>query len=128
MLGKTKKHENETSFSVPKKEEEKPAPAPPRPTPKPSEEKTTIGEHITIEGQIKGQEHLIIEGALKGNVEMEKHNYIRYIKNHSLSTFNFCGESHDKGLPEGVNMKASEGVLFPLKAFSSLFKTISQHS
>ena len=75
MLGKTKKPENETSFTVPKKEEEKPAPTPPRPTPKPSEEKTTIGEHITIEGQIKGQEHLIIEGALKGNVEMEKHNF-----------------------------------------------------
>jgi cytoskeletal protein CcmA (bactofilin family) len=75
MLGKTKKPENDTPFTVAKKEEEKPAPPPPRPTPQPSEEKTVIGEQIAIEGQIKGGEHLVIQGALKGSVEMEKHNF-----------------------------------------------------
>jgi cytoskeletal protein CcmA (bactofilin family) len=75
MLGKTKKPENDTPFTVAKKEEVKPAPPSPPPTPTPREEKTTIGEHISIEGQIKGEEHLVIEGVMKGNVEMEKHNF-----------------------------------------------------
>jgi cytoskeletal protein CcmA (bactofilin family) len=75
MLGKTKKPENDAPFSVAKKEEEKPAPPPPRPAPKTSEEKTIIGEHISIEGKIKGEEHLVIEGEMKGNVDMEKHNF-----------------------------------------------------
>jgi cytoskeletal protein CcmA (bactofilin family) len=77
MLGKTKKPENDTSFTLSAREETKPVPPPPRPTPtpSPSEDKTTIGEHISIEGQIKGEEHLVIEGAMKGNVEMEKHNF-----------------------------------------------------
>ena len=77
MLGKTKKPENNSSFTVAKKEESKPAPPSPKPTPAPatSEEKTVIGEHILIEGHIKGQEHLVIEGQMNGNVEMEKHNF-----------------------------------------------------
>ena len=75
MLGKTKKPEDDIPFTVAKKEEVKPAPPSPRPTPTPSEERTTIGERISIEGQIKGEEHLVIEGAMKGNVEMEKHNF-----------------------------------------------------
>jgi cytoskeletal protein CcmA (bactofilin family) len=91
MLGKTKKPENDTSFTAAKKEDNTPAPPPPRPTatptptaaptpsstptPTPSEEKTIIGEQISIEGQIKGREHLVIEGEMKGNVEMEKHNF-----------------------------------------------------
>ncbi|CAB1061650.1 hypothetical protein D1BOALGB6SA_6425 [Olavius sp. associated proteobacterium Delta 1] len=75
MLGKTKKPENDTPFTVAKKEEAKPTPPSPRPTPTPDEGKTTIGEHISIEGQIKGEEHLVVEGAMKGNVEMEKHNF-----------------------------------------------------
>lgn len=75
MLGKTKKPENSTTVAVPRKEEEKPRPPDPKPPPMPSEEKTTIGEHISIEGQIRGEEHLVIEGTLKGNVEMEKHNF-----------------------------------------------------
>jgi cytoskeletal protein CcmA (bactofilin family) len=40
-----------------------------------SEEKTVIGENISIEGNIRGDEHLVIEGSMKGNVEMEKHNF-----------------------------------------------------
>ena len=87
MLGKTKKPENDPSFTVAKKVDTKPAPPPPKPNtapppsatttpaPAPSEEKTIIGRHISIEGQIKGREHLVIEGEMKGNVEMEKHNF-----------------------------------------------------
>ncbi len=103
MLGKTKKPDNDTSFTAAKKEENKPTPPPPQPpstapstapatssptatvtssptatpspTPTPSEEKTTIGEHIIIEGHIKGREHLVIEGEMKGDVEMEQHNF-----------------------------------------------------
>ena len=81
MLGKPKKPENDAPFTAGKIiEEEKPEPAPsfpppPRPTPQPSEEKTIIGQHISIEGQIRGGEHLVIEGSMKGNVQMEKHNF-----------------------------------------------------
>ena len=42
---------------------------------KKSNEKTIIGENITIEGDIRGQEHLVIEGSVKGNVELEEHNF-----------------------------------------------------
>ena len=75
MLGKTKKPENDTPFTAAEKEEIKPTPPSPRPPSTPSEEKTIIGEHIAIEGQIRSEEHLVIEGAMKGNVEMEKHNF-----------------------------------------------------
>jgi cytoskeletal protein CcmA (bactofilin family) len=76
MLGKSKKPESDKPYTVPQKEEAKPAPPPPpRSAPTASEVKTTIGENISIEGQIKGEEHLVIEGALKGNVELEKHNF-----------------------------------------------------
>ncbi len=36
--------------------------------------KTVIGEHIVIEGNIRGEEHLLIEGTMKGNVQMPSHN------------------------------------------------------
>lgn len=90
MLGKTKKPENETPVAVEKKEIVKPPapPAPsassapsapsapsPQPDPKTTEEKTTIGPHISIEGKIHGHEHLVIQGSLKGNVAMDKHNF-----------------------------------------------------
>lgn len=45
------------------------------PRPKTSEEKTIIGEHIVIEGNIRGEEHLVLEGSMKGNIELEKHNF-----------------------------------------------------
>ena len=38
------------------------------------DEKTIIGEHITIEGRIRGTEHLVIYGSMKGTIELEKHN------------------------------------------------------
>jgi cytoskeletal protein CcmA (bactofilin family) len=76
MLGKSKKPEGDKPYTVAQKEVAKPAPSPPpRPAPISSGQKTTIGEHISIEGQIKGEEHLVIEGALNGNVELEKHNF-----------------------------------------------------
>ena len=81
MLGKPKKPENDTPFVANKLEVEKaspspsPSPPPPRPVPTASEEKTTIGQNISIEGQIRGDEHLVIEGSMKGNVHMEKHNF-----------------------------------------------------
>ena len=79
MLKRPKKDENNTSFPAAGTAEVKPTP----PTPSPnvsqerytSEEKTTIGERITIEGSIRGEENLAIEGAMKGNIEMGKHNF-----------------------------------------------------
>ena len=38
------------------------------------DEKTIIGEHITFEGRIHGNEHLIINGTMKGTIELQKHN------------------------------------------------------
>ena len=38
-----------------------------------SEAKTIIGEHITIEGVIRGNGNLVIEGSVKGSIELEKH-------------------------------------------------------
>jgi cytoskeletal protein CcmA (bactofilin family) len=38
-------------------------------------EKTVIGEKISIDGSIRGDEHLVIEGAMKGNIEMDKHDF-----------------------------------------------------
>ena len=80
MLKRPKKDENNTSFPAAGTAEVKPTPPP---TPSPSvnperytgEEKTTIGERITIEGSIRGEENLAIEGAMKGNIEMGKHNF-----------------------------------------------------
>ena len=39
------------------------------------EEKTIIGKHISIEGNIHGDENLVIKGFMKGNVELEKHTF-----------------------------------------------------
>jgi cytoskeletal protein CcmA (bactofilin family) len=79
MLKRTKRDENNTSFSVGDTVEEKSAPSTLRPAVNQerynSEEKTTIGERITIEGSIRGEENLVIEGAMKGNIEMGKYNF-----------------------------------------------------
>ena len=82
MLKRTKKDENNTSYPVADATEVQPTPPTP-PTPRPSggqerytsQEKTTIGERITIEGNIRGEENLAIEGAMKGNIEMGKHDF-----------------------------------------------------
>lgn len=36
---------------------------------------TVIGEHITIEGSIRGEENLVIDGSMKGNVELKNHDF-----------------------------------------------------
>ena len=38
-----------------------------------SEEKTVVGEQISIEGSICGKENLLIEGSMKGKIELEEH-------------------------------------------------------
>jgi cytoskeletal protein CcmA (bactofilin family) len=38
------------------------------------EEKTTINNSTTIDGNIKAKEHLVINGTIKGNVNIEGHN------------------------------------------------------
>jgi len=38
--------------------------------------KTIIGEHISIEGSIRGKETLIIEGSVKGKIQLENHHLI----------------------------------------------------
>ena len=40
------------------------------------EEKTIIGEHITIEGNIQGNEDLIIEGSVTGSIELDGHHLL----------------------------------------------------
>ena len=39
-------------------------------------EKTIIGEQISIEGSIRGKENLLIEGSMKGKIELEEHQVI----------------------------------------------------
>jgi len=79
MLKRTKKDENNTSFSVGNTVEEKPAPSTPHPAVRQerytSDKNTTIGAGITIEGSIRGEENLVIEGTMKGTIEMGKHNF-----------------------------------------------------
>jgi cytoskeletal protein CcmA (bactofilin family) len=36
---------------------------------------TVIGEKISIEGDIRGDENLVMEGSMKGKIELEKHNF-----------------------------------------------------
>jgi cytoskeletal protein CcmA (bactofilin family) len=58
MLGKTRKDETFKESS---------------PTAATPESHTIIGENISIEGGIQGQEDLVIEGSVKGNIELEAH-------------------------------------------------------
>ena len=73
MLGKSKKTENGKAVSPGRSGEAK------NPTfgsrPSAGDEKTIIGEHISIEGSIRGEEDLQIEGSMKGNIELQKHNF-----------------------------------------------------
>jgi len=45
----------------------------PAPSVAPGQEKTIIGQHISVEGIVRGQENLVIEGSMKGSIELEKH-------------------------------------------------------
>ena len=73
MLKKRKKTEDDKSSAYDKITEQKPLTA--APSLGNTAEKTVIGENISIEGNIRGDEHLVIEGSMKGNIEMEKHNF-----------------------------------------------------
>jgi hypothetical protein len=55
--------------------------------------------------------------------ENEIHLLLATFKNQSLLTLNLRGESHEKGLPEDANMRASEGILYP---FEALFRPLSR--
>jgi len=73
MLGKNKKTESGKAVSQDRPVESKSATFLSRSTAR--EEKTVIGEHISIEGSIRGEENLEIEGSIKGNIELGKHNF-----------------------------------------------------
>jgi cytoskeletal protein CcmA (bactofilin family) len=73
MLKKGKKTEDDKGSAYDKITEQKTLTAALSPGDK--AEKTVIGENISIEGNIRGDEHLVIEGSMKGNIEMEKHNF-----------------------------------------------------
>jgi len=73
MLKKGKKTENDKGFAYDKITEQKTLTT--APSPGNTAEKTVIGENISVEGNIRGDEHLVIEGSMKGNIEMEKHNF-----------------------------------------------------
>jgi cytoskeletal protein CcmA (bactofilin family) len=73
MLKKRKKTEDDKSSAYDKITEQKTLT--PVLRPETTAEKTVIGENISIEGNIRGDENLVIEGSMKGNIEMEKHNF-----------------------------------------------------
>jgi cytoskeletal protein CcmA (bactofilin family) len=73
MLKKGKKPEDDKSNVSDKITEQKTVT--PIPRSETTSEETVIGEKISIEGNIRGEEHLVIEGSLKGNVEMEKNSF-----------------------------------------------------
>jgi cytoskeletal protein CcmA (bactofilin family) len=73
MLGKSKKTESGQALSSDKPGEAKGRSFSAAPSAR--DAKTIIGEHISIEGSIRGEEDLQIEGSMKGNIELEKHNF-----------------------------------------------------
>ncbi|MBW2584982.1 MAG: hypothetical protein JRE36_15800, partial [Deltaproteobacteria bacterium] len=73
MLGKSKKTDSGKLVSPDRPLEGKSSTFLSRSTAR--DEKTIIGEHISIEGSIRGEENLEIEGSMKGNIELEKHNF-----------------------------------------------------
>ncbi|MFC1880417.1 polymer-forming cytoskeletal protein [Thermodesulfobacteriota bacterium] len=73
MLGKSKKNESGKVVSPGRPAESKGAAFLSSSTAR--EEKTIIGEHISIEGSIRGEENLEIEGSMKGSIDLEKHNF-----------------------------------------------------
>jgi cytoskeletal protein CcmA (bactofilin family) len=71
MLKRSKKNEEEKSFPGGRMMEEKPTS--PASSSIPGQEKTIIGEHISIEGSIRGEENLVMDGSMKGKIELENH-------------------------------------------------------
>ena len=60
--------------------------------------------------------------------QIEFHLLLATFKNRLTFNLQLHEESHEKGLPEDADVRASEGVLYPLEVFLLFFKTISQHS
>ena len=73
MLGKSKKNESDKAVSPDRPVEGKSPTFLSSSTAR--EEKTIIGENISIEGSIRGEENLEIEGSMKGKIDLEKHNF-----------------------------------------------------
>ena len=73
MLGKSKKTDSGKAASPDRPAEGKSAAMHSR-SPA-GDEKTIIGEHISIEGSIRAEEDLEIEGSMKGDIELKKHNF-----------------------------------------------------
>lgn len=73
MIGKSKKTESGKAVTPDRSGEAKSATFLSRSSAR--DQKTIIGEHISIEGSIRGEEDLQIEGSMKGNIELEKHNF-----------------------------------------------------
>ncbi|MGD2096917.1 MAG: polymer-forming cytoskeletal protein [Desulfobacterales bacterium] len=75
MLKKGRKPEEEQSST--RDTITKPETLAPKPVPSQSAraDNTIIGENISIEGDILGNENLVIEGSMKGNVQMEGHDF-----------------------------------------------------
>lgn len=56
------------------RDEYQPAPSSPAVTTTPTApQRTVIGEHISIEGDIQGKEDLVIEGSVKGSISLQAH-------------------------------------------------------
>ena len=53
--------------------EDKVSPPPPSHSSVSTKEKTVIGQHILVEGVVRGNENLVIEGSMKGSIELEKY-------------------------------------------------------
>jgi cytoskeletal protein CcmA (bactofilin family) len=56
-----------------KKNRKATAESPPLAKPAAVDQKTVIGDQISIEGAIRGQEDLLIEGSVKGSIEVKAH-------------------------------------------------------
>ena len=45
-------------------------------TPAYKDRNTILGNNISIEGSIRGEENIIVDGSMKGDIELEKHDFI----------------------------------------------------
>ena len=71
MLKRSKKNDEEKSFPGARMMEEKITS--PASSALSAQEQTIIGEHISIEGSIRGKENLVMDGSMKGKIELENH-------------------------------------------------------
>ena len=73
MLKKRKNDKDDRQPSFSPVSSETAAASPPPVSAVSSQEKTVIGQHISVEGIVRGKENLVIEGSMKGSIELEKH-------------------------------------------------------